>query len=288
MEYSVTIKAPQTSWFEKSYYTSMVPRLPGLCNEKTQARAEGITKQLLHGTSGIVKPGEILAILGPSGSGKTSLLDILGGRVRAFGGRKLSGEVVYNGSSFSRGIKRRTGFVTQDNVLLQRLTVKESLVYAAYLRLPDSDYSKAEKVQRAEDVITELGLEKCRHTVIGGPFVRGVSGGEKKRVSIGHEMLINPSLLLLDEPTSGLDSTIALKIIHTLKDLAKGGRTVITTIHQPSSIIYHTFNKLLLLSEGHTLYYGRGSEAMSYFESVGFSPTFATNPADFLLDLASG
>lgn len=185
-------------------------------------------------------------------------------------------------------MKRRTGFVMQDDVLFQHLTVKETLVYAAYLRLPRSEFTKAAKVQRAEDVLTELGLQKCKDTVIGGPFVRGISGGERKRVSIGHEMLTDPSLLLLDEPTSGLDSTIALKIIHTLQDLAKGGRTVITTIHQPSSIIFHTFTKLLLLSEGHTLYYGLGSEAMNYFQSVGCEPSFATNPADFLLDLASG
>lgn len=240
-------------------------------------------KVILHNIVGGVKPGEMLAMMGPSGSGKTTLLNILGGR----GQGNLSGNILYNDMPYDKGMKRRTGFVTQDDVLYAHLTVKETLVYAALLRLP-REFTKQEKIQRAEDVITELGLEKCKNTIIGGPFLRGVSGGEKKRVSIGHEMLIDPSLLLLDEPTSGLDSTIALKIIQTLQDLAKGGRTVITTIHQPSSIIFHMFDKLLLLSDGHILYYGHRSEAMSYFASVGFSPSYATNPADYLLDLANG
>lgn len=143
-------------------------------------------------------------------------------------------------------------------------------------------------MQRAESIITELGLERCKDTIIGGPFKRGVSGGERKRVSIGHEMLVDPSLLFLDEPTSGLDSTTALRIIKTLQDMAKSGKTIITTIHQPSSTVYHMFDKMILLSEGHLLYYGDGHQAMSYFASIHFSPPFPMNPADFLLDLANG
>ena len=122
----------------------------------------------------------------------------------------------------------------------------------------------------------------------GGPLFRGISGGEKKRVSIGQEMLINPSLLLLDEPTSGLDSTTAHRIVTTIKRLASGGRTVVTTIHQPSSRIYHMFDKVVLLSEGSPIYYGPASSAMEYFSSVGFSTTMTVNPADLLLDLANG
>lgn len=142
--------------------------------------------------------------------------------------------------------------------------------------------------RRVEAIIAELGLEKCQHTMIGNTFLRGVSGGERKRVSIGHEMLVDPSLLLLDEPTSGLDSTTASRIIVTLQELARGGRTIITTIHQPSSRIFQMFDKLILLSGGQLLYYGRANAAMAYFTSLGFAPSFATNPADFLLDLANG
>lgn len=144
------------------------------------------------------------------------------------------------------------------------------------------------QVKRAEAIIEELGLDRCQDTIIGGPFKRGVSGGERKRVSIGHEMLVDPSLLFLDEPTSGLDSTTALRIIKTLQDLAKSGKTIITTIHQPSSTVYHMFDKMILLSEGHLLYYGSARDAMDYFASVQYSPPFPMNPADFLLDLANG
>ncbi|KAH7420460.1 hypothetical protein KP509_13G008600 [Ceratopteris richardii] len=183
--------------------------------------------------------------------------------------------------------KKRIGFVMQDDVLYPHLTVKETLMYAAILRLP-KNLSKQEMVNRALEVIHELGLERCQNTIIGGPFLRGVSGGERKRVCMGQEILIDPSLLFLDEPTSGLDSSTALRIVHIMKKISQVGRTVVTTIHQPSSRIYHMFDKLILLSEGQLLYYGKASHAMNYFSSIGFSPQIAMNPADFLLDLASG
>ncbi|RZC67774.1 hypothetical protein C5167_011460 [Papaver somniferum] len=123
---------------------------------------------------------------------------------------------------------------------------------------------------------------------MGGPFLRGVSGGERKRVSIGQEILINPSLLFLDEPTSGLDSTSAQQVVTLLWELARGGRTVLMSIHQPSSRLYYMFNKILVLSEGNALYFGKGEETMDYFAGIGYSPSVTMNPADFLLDLANG
>lgn len=240
-------------------------------------------KTILNGVTGIVCPGEMLAMLGPSGSGKTTLLTALGGRLSG----KLSGKIAYNNQPFSGAIKRSTGFVAQDDILYPHLTVTETLLFTALLRLPQS-LSKQEKEQHVEHVITELGLNKCRNSMIGGPLFRGISGGEKKRVSIGQEMLINPSLLLLDEPTSGLDSTTALRILTTVKRLANGGRTVITTIHQPSSRLYHMFDKVVLLSEGCPIYYGPASTALEYFSSVGVSTSITINPADLLLDLANG
>ena len=231
----------------------------------------------------MVLPGEILAMLGPSGSGKTTLITALGGRL----GGQLSGTITYNGKPFSNQMKRNTGFVTQDDALYPHLTVTETLVFTALLRLPNSISTK-DKVLHAEAVITQLGLTKCKDSIIGDPFLRGVSGGERKRVSIGQEMLINPSLLFLDEPTSGLDSTTAQRIVSTLWELASGGRTVVMTIHQPSSRLFYMFHKVLLLSEGNPLYFGKGAEAMDYFSSIGFVPSVAMNPADFLLDLANG
>ncbi|RRT32361.1 hypothetical protein B296_00058960 [Ensete ventricosum] len=243
-------------------------------------------KTILNGITGVVCPGEMLAMLGPSGSGKTTLLTALGGRL----GGKLSGKITYNGHPFSGAIKRRTGFVAQDDVLYPHLTVTETLTFTALLRLPGT-LTRAEKAHQAQQVISELGLTRVAHSMIGGARgVRGVSGGERKRVSIGLELLVDPSLLLLDEPTSGLDSTTAARIVGTLKRLAaEKGRTVVTTIHQPSSRLYRMFDKLVLLSEGSAIYYGRAAAAVDYFAMVGFaSPIDGVNPADLLLDLANG
>ncbi|KAK2369589.1 ABC transporter G family member [Trifolium repens] len=251
----------------------------GLFKKKTKVEE----KTILKGVTGIVKPGEMLAMLGPSGSGKTTLLTALGGRL----GGKLYGKITYNEKPFSNTIKRNTGFVTQDDVLYPHLTVTETLVFTALLRLPNS-VPKEEKVSHAKNVIDQLGLTKCKDSIVGSAYLRGVSGGERKRVSIGQELLINPSLLFLDEPTSGLDSTTAQRIVSTLWDLARGGRTIVMTIHQPSSRLYYMFHKVLLLAEGNVVYFGKGSEAIEYFSNIGYSPAMAMNPSDFLLDLANG
>ena len=183
--------------------------------------------------------------------------------------------------------KRSLGFVLQDDLLYEALTVWETLYYAAMLRLPRT-MSTAEKKERVGEVIAALGLAKCRDTIIGGFFRRGISGGERKRVSVGHELLINPSVLLLDEPTSGLDSTTAMRLVTTLRALAAGGRAVATTIHQPSSRLFQLLDKLLLLSEGHAIYYGRAGLATDWFHRLGFTMPYGVNAADFLLDVASG
>ncbi|KAL3535996.1 hypothetical protein ACH5RR_004457 [Cinchona calisaya] len=243
-----------------------------------------IEKDILNGITGSVNPGEVLALMGPSGSGKTTLLNLLGGRLRE---PTTGGVITYNDQPYSKYLKSRIGFVTQDDILFPHLTVKETLTFAARLRLP-STLTKQEKEERATEVIYELGLERCQDTMIGGSFIRGVSGGERKRVCIGSEIIMNPSLLFLDEPTSGLDSTTALRIVELLQDIAEAGKTVFTTIHQPSSRLFHKFDKLILLGKGNLLYFGKASEAMVYFSSIGCSPLIAMNPAEFLLDLANG
>ncbi|KAJ4830670.1 ABC transporter G member 26 [Turnera subulata] len=240
-------------------------------------------KRILKGITGSIGPGEILALMGPSGSGKTTLLKVIGGRLR----ENVTGSITYNDIPYNTALKRRIGFVTQEDVLLPQLTVEETLVFAAFLRLPGF-MSPQQKYARVELIIKELGLERCRHTRIGGAFVPGISGGERKRTSIGYEILVDPSLLLLDEPTSGLDSTSANRLIQILQGLAKAGRTIITTIHQPSSRMFYTFDKLLLISEGYPVYHGNAGESLEYFSSLRFNPEIAMNPAEFLLDLATG
>lgn len=295
MVYKVKLGQPAAGWCDKlSAAASMAVGGGDARKKKASSSAAGSSsssareKTIISGMSGVVRPGEMLAMLGPSGSGKTTLLTALGGR---HGGRAmLSGKITYNGQTFSGAVKRRTGFVTQHDVLYPHLTVAETLWYTALLRLPRA-LSAGEKRAQAEAVARELGLAKVAHSMVGGVRgVRGLSGGERKRVSIGLEMLIDPSLLLLDEPTSGLDSTTAARIVGTLRRMAAGGgRTVVVTIHQPSSRLYHMFDKVLLLSaDGCPIYYGRAADALSYFASVGFASPLSLNPADLMLDLANG
>lgn len=240
--------------------------------------------QILYHVHGIVEPKEVLALMGPSGSGKTTLLSILG--ARSTKQMKIKGHVTFNGDKLDKTMKRKIGFVMQDDLLYESLTVFETLYYAAMLRLPKT-MSKEKKLERIYDVIKALRLEKCRDTIIGGFFRRGVSGGERKRCSVGHELLVNPSILFLDEPTSGLDSTTAMNLLESLRKLAQGGRSIVTTIHQPSSRLYQQLDKLLLLSDGHVLYYGQAKDSVDYFERLSYSIPPLMNAADFILDLAS-
>ncbi|XP_019460502.1 PREDICTED: ABC transporter G family member 26-like [Lupinus angustifolius] len=249
----------------------------------TQHMREDRYKKILKGITGSIGPGEILALMGPSGSGKTTLLRVIGGRLVD----NVKGNITYNDVRYNPAVKQRIGFVMQEDVLFPQLTVEETLIFSAFLRLP-TNMSKQQKYARVETTIKELGLERCRHTKLGGGFLKGISGGERKRTSIGYEILVDPSLLLLDEPTSGLDSTSANRLLLTLQGLAKTGRTIITTIHQPSSRIFHMFDKLLLISEGYPIYYGKARESIEYFSSLSFIPEIPMNPAEFMLDLATG
>lgn len=242
-------------------------------------------RQILHSVSGAVLPGEVLVLMGPSGSGKTSLLSVVSGRAaRAV---RTQGRVTVNGERFSKQAKRRVGFVLQDDMLFETLTVQETLAFAAELRLPRAT-TAAQRTARVEGVISALGLQKCRGTIIGGWERRGISGGERKRVSIGHELLIDPALLLLDEPTSGLDATTALHLARTLRRLASGGRAICSTLHQPSSRIFQQLDRLMLLADGHVLYYGAAAAVVPWFSALGFPCPFGVNVADFILDLAQG
>ncbi|CAM6101749.1 unnamed protein product [Calypogeia fissa] len=269
-------------------YSLQVPAPPDPNAAKSSRFSFGQTnmveKPILHGITGTVFPGEMLALMGPSGSGKTTVLNLLGGRLPC---PQSGSTITYNDVAYCKPLRRRIGFVTQDDTLFPHLTVKETIVYAAMLRLPSS-ISMDGKIQRAEEIMFELGLDRCRDTIIGGPFLRGISGGERKRVCVGHEILIDPSLLFLDEPTSGLDSTTAMRLVQVLQNIAEAGRTVVTTIHQPSSRLFYMFDKLILLSQGSPVYSGEATECMEYFDSIGLEPLIAMNPADFLLDLASG
>ncbi|KAH7681033.1 Taurine-transporting ATPase protein [Dioscorea alata] len=242
-------------------------------------------RTIIEGITGMVSPGEVLAILGPSGSGKSTLLNIISGRLQS----RHGGVVLANGKRLTRTEIKRIGFVAQDDVLYPHLTVRETLVFAAMLRLPRT-MGKEEKVMAAEKVMVELGLEKCSETIVGNAYVRGVSGGERRRVSIGKEVLVDPSVMVLDEPTSGLDATAAQRVVEGLgREAKEKGRGVVMAVHQPASQAYQMFDLVMVMSaEGRCVYFGKGFEAMDYFGKLGFVPGFQLNPADFMLDLANG
>ncbi|KAK2788682.1 hypothetical protein FQN53_003191 [Emmonsiellopsis sp. PD_33] len=245
--------------------------------------------QILKPISAEFHPGRLNVIMGPSGSGKTSLLCSIASRLHGSLGTRyrVSGDMLYNGAVPSESVIRSvSSFVTQDDdALMPSLTVRESLQFAAGLRLP-SWMSKQEKNRRAEDILLKMGLKDCANNLIGSDLIKGISGGEKRRVTIAIQILTDPKVLLLDEPTSGLDAFTATSIIDVLNGLAAEGRTLILTIHQSRSDIFRYFHNILLLARGgHPVYAGKGADMLSHFEQLGYPCPKTTNPADFVLDL---
>ncbi|NWU94715.1 ABCG2 protein, partial [Upupa epops] len=248
-----------------------------LCKRKT------VEKKILHNVYGIMKPG-LNAILGPTGSGKSSLLDVLAARKDPAG---LSGEVLIDGIPQPPNFKCISGYVVQDDVVMGTMTVRENLHFSAALRLPDSITVK-EKEERVTQIISELGLSKVADTKVGTEFIRGVSGGERKRTNIGMELITEPPVLFLDEPTTGLDASTANAVLILLKKLSRRGRTIIFSIHQPRYSIFKLFDSLTLLALGKVLYHGPAKQALEYFSSIGYECEPFNNPADFFLDIING
>jgi len=246
-------------------------------------------KPILHKIESLEIPaGKMVAIMGTTGSGKTTLLNCLASRLDA--SMSMEGQVLFRGEKWNfDAVKTNVGYVLQTDHLLPNLTVCETLYYAAMLRLPSS-MTTEQKVDQLNNVLSFLRLRDCQHTWIGTNQIggrRGISGGEKRRVSIGVQMLTNPSVLLLDEPTSGLDAFTAHHTMETLRSLAQEGRTVICSIHQPRSDVWNMFDIVILMSKGHVVYFGERTQLIPYFKSI--DPVFACppleNPADFYLDL---
>ena len=235
------------------------------------------------------EPGVLNVIMGPSGSGKTSLLNLMARRLHSSIATtyETRGEMIFNGAIPSEKVIRSIcSYVCQDDdALLPYLTVRENLRFAAGLRLP-VHLSKDEKQQKAESVLLKLGLRDCADNMVGSDVVKGISGGEKRRVTIAIQILTDPRVLFLDEPTSGLDAFTASSIIEVLRGLAEEGRTLVLTVHQSRSDLFQYFHNVLLLARGgHSVYAGKGSSMLSHFASLGFDCPTTTNPADFALDL---
>lgn len=240
-------------------------------------------KVILDDLSGTIRPGEFLAILGASGAGKTTLLNYLSQKDISRNLKK-TGQVLVNGKDVkSIDFKRYIAYVQQDDILFQTLTVRECLMFAARLKLPGSEnYS-----QKVEDILDDLKLKKAADTKIGGPLVKGISGGERKRTSIGVELITDPNLIFLDEPTTGLDSFTATTVVEVLRDMARQGRTVISTIHQPNSDIFNMFDQLMLMAKGKIIYFNKANKSETYFQQIGYPVPELSNPADYYMAMMS-
>lgn len=240
-------------------------------------------KHILKGVSGEIRSGQCLAIMGASGAGKTTLLNIISGRIQKNSSNKLSGQILFNGVERDpASIAYISGYVQQQDILNELLTVKETLEFGAKLKM---NVPPEKRRKRVNHMISEFKLEGTENTYIGGPSFKGVSGGERKRVNICLELIADPPILFLDEPTSGLDSYTSEVVINKLNQLAKDyNKTIVYVIHQPSSDIFRKMDKLTLLLAGKLVYQGKsGSVAVDYFSSIGFECDQNTNPADYFM-----
>lgn len=260
-------------------------------------------KSILHSSSGIIRGGRLTAIMGPSGAGKvylliqktiltskTTLLNMIAELAKKGSNGKdnvcvkgdISGKVSLLSINYD-GISKDIGYVEQDDVILSTMTVREATIMAAWLRLPSDTFSDTQKKQRADDVLATLGLDHVADNRIGDPLKKGISGGERKRCSIGMALTTDPDVLLLDEPTSGLDSLTAFSVVKVLRSLVHGqSKTVVATVHQPNSDIFQLFDDVIFLHHGHIVYHGPVASVIEYFKSIGFECPPYSNPADYL------
>ncbi|GAV64058.1 ABC_tran domain-containing protein/ABC2_membrane domain-containing protein [Cephalotus follicularis] len=227
------------------------------------------------------RPGEITAIAGPSGAGKTTLLEILAGKISP---HNVSGEVLVNHRPMDANVFRRiSGYVTQDDALFPLLTVKETLMYSALLRLPGERKVVARRVR---ELMKELGLDHVASSKIGEGSNGGISGGERRRVSIGVDLVHDPAVILIDEPTSGLDSASALHVVKLLKSMViNQGKTIVLTIHQPGFRILELFDRLVLLSNGSVIHNGSLHLLEENIKFAGHGITPHVNVLEFAIDV---
>ncbi|KAG0514245.1 hypothetical protein BDA96_10G174100 [Sorghum bicolor] len=246
----------------------------------TAVDGRGHAATILHGLSGSARPGEVLAIMGPSGCGKTTLLDTLAGRLDT--NLRSKGDILINGRRQKLAFGT-SAYVTQENVLMATLTVREAIYYSSQIQLPDT-MPLAKKLALADETIQEMGLTSALDTRIGGRETKGISGGQRKRLSICLEILTRPRLLFLDEPTSGLDSAASFHVMNRIADLAvREGMTIVAVVHQPCSEVFELFHGLCLLASGQTVYFGPAADAAEFFTSNGYPCPPMRNPSDHFL-----
>ncbi|XP_051167876.1 ATP-binding cassette sub-family G member 1-like [Leptopilina boulardi] len=237
-------------------------------------------KQILKGVSGCFKTGELTAIMGPSGAGKSSLLNILTGLQR----KNVDGKVAYITGKVEQSwndYKKQACYIQQDDQLYPLFTVNEIMTMSADLKLGQSLNSKGKQMV-IDDILDSLDLTKCKETRCDR-----LSGGQRKRLSIALELVDNPPVIFLDEPTTGLDSLSSMQCVSVLKNLARGGRTVVCTVHQPSAAIYDMFDHVYMLADGHCMFQGAAGNTVPYLSSLGLNCPKYHNPADYVIEVVS-
>jgi ATP-binding cassette subfamily G (WHITE) protein 2 len=230
--------------------------------------------------------GKLLAVMGPSGSGKTTFLNQLSKRGEDV--EMDSGQLLLDGAAYTKhDIKHISAYVLQDDLMFEKMTVQEVLMFAAELMMHPTA-STLDKKRRVKKIMTLLDLTECKNVIIGSPLEKGISGGQRKRTSVGVALVSRPAMLFLDEPTSGLDSVNALSLINTLRGLShKENVTIVTTIHQPSSNIFCLFDDLLLLDHGQVVYHGRAADTAAHFSRANLPCPHGMNPAEWFLEVIS-
>lgn len=252
-----------------------------MLGKSSHARRRTVLKKV----SGVALPCEVLAIMGGSGAGKTTLMNIL-----AFQSSKeieSKGAVLVNGKVMTKlEMRRMSAYVQQIDLFCGTLTVKEQLIYSALLRM-GRQYTHYEKMEKVEEVIRDMDLADCQHTIIGIPNRRkGISVGEKKRLAFASEILTDPAILFCDEPTTGLDAFMAHQVVVALRLMAKKGKTVVTVIHQPGSTIFNMFDRVCFMALGKPAYFGKVKDLIGFFAGLGHRSLRVPeshNPADHVI-----
>ncbi|XP_022742778.1 putative white-brown complex homolog protein 30 isoform X2 [Durio zibethinus] len=244
-------------------------------------------KHLLRCVTGKLMPGRVSAVMGPSGAGKTTFLSALTGKTAA--GCNVTGLILVNGKNEPiQSYKKIIGYVPQDDIVHGNLTVEENLRFSARCRL-SADMAKPDKVLVIERVIESLGLQAVRDSLVGTVEKRGISGGQRKRVNVGLEMVMEPSLLILDEPTTGLDSSSSQLLLRALRREALEGVNICMVLHQPSYTLFKMFDDLILLAKGGLIaYHGSVKKVEEYFAGMGINVPERVNPPDHLIDILEG
>ena len=241
------------------------------------------SRPILSEVTGQIKSGSLSGVMGASGAGKSTFVNVLMGKQAHTGGVTKINGVAGNISKY----KKIIGYVPQDDILLAEMTVRENILHSARLRL-SCDWTDHEIQEHVDILISCLQLEHVKDSLVGNAAAPVISGGQRKRVSIGLELAAAPMALFLDEPTSGLDATSASSIMTTLKALSRLGITVVTIIHQPRQEIFESLDTLLLFAAGRMIYQGPESNVQNYFEDVGFHFPSHGNPADTVMDIIAG